>query len=296
VSGTPKSVLYAAARTIEFQTPPHFRPAPDEILLLRWRQDGEEGEPNLWRFPYVDEFDQPAELEPWTEDTVIAHVDASFDPPGIPERDYFWCSSDAAVSIRPAALHPAVPAALERFVFDPLDQILARIARADSTTEDPVMSSTIESLQRQVDKLQRQIGPPAGDPQEFRVAQGKAQRVAQVFADEAPSPLQGERLIDYRVRLAARYQKHSKVYASANLNMVRDPAVLAHVEDAIFADAMSAARDGSALPPGTMRAICTPDPTGRQITSFVGSAGACWNRFKMPYRFVKQWAPDMRCF
>jgi hypothetical protein len=280
--------MFCAPRVNHFQAPPFERPGGDEVLLLRWYRDGEEpsGESNLWRLPTVGEFEHPGELEPWTDSTFLARVDAPFNPPDIPDRDFFWCIRDFAIDIAPRVYAPGVLPALRRFDGPLIDQIMARIeARADSNSHgDSAMSTTIQDLQRQVAELQRKLGPPAEGREKFIEAQSKAEAIYHAYGDSAPGPLAGERLYDYRVRLASKYQTHSKKFKDVNLGKCGDPSVLSVVEDSIFADAMTALR----APAGRLRQVETKDASGRPITRYYGDPGDVWDLFNPPVRYVRR--------
>jgi hypothetical protein len=161
-------------------------------------------------------------------------------------------------------------------------------ARADATST--------AALRTQVEELSRRM--PAELPDDLRTKmvahQTKAERVAQAFGDSAGAPryLNGETEMQYAVRLANKYKTHSPRFKNADLSLVADPAVFAHVEDAIYADAMAAALNPKDLPDNVLIPRTIADATGRKITKFLGTAGACWNRFKMPYRFVKRWGDE----
>ncbi len=150
------------------------------------------------------------------------------------------------------------------------------------------MATSNAELQRQLDALKRQIGPPDGDPQEFRQAQAKAERVAQFYGDSAPAPLAGERLIDFRARLATAYKKYSKQFSGSDLYMIRDPHAMTGIEDSIYNDAMSEAQHPTGgFREGELRAVATADATGRKITKYFGDPNACWDQFNPPLRFVR---------
>ena len=66
VSATPKSIMYTAARTLQFQSPPHERPGEPDVLLLRRYRDGDEPT-NLGRFPTAGELEHRGDpVVPWT--------------------------------------------------------------------------------------------------------------------------------------------------------------------------------------------------------------------------------------
>jgi hypothetical protein len=287
VSTTPECVMFSAARTLEFQSPPYERPGDDEVLLLRQQDD-------VWEFPRVGQFDHGATLESWTDGTYRARVEAPFDPPGMDGRDFQWVSRNFAITCEPSVYASNVLPALRRFDGSSIDQILARVEALANSQGDSMSTSTAE-LKRQVDALERRLGPPAGDPQEFRQAQAKADVVAHAYGDAAaPAPLAGERLHDYRVRLLSKYQVHSKAFRDSNLYKIGDPTALSGVEDCIYNDAMAALRDPSTFGPGELRAIKSKDATGREITRYHGDPNACWDRFNPPIKYVRRFSTSGR--
>ena len=285
MSTTPASVVYAAAKTNLFQSPPYERPGGDEVLILRCYQDDEPTE--VWRLPIVGEFDCPAELVPWTDGTVFARVDEKFTPPDLPGCDFEWMLRDFAVTCNGSIFHPNILPALRRFDGPILDQILARIeARADSNSTGDVstMGTSNAELQRQIDVLKRQLGQPLSDQQrgDYAKAQAKANTVAQAYGDAAPGPLPGESEMDYRVRLATPYKKHSNAYKDSDLSKIRDMSAFTAVEDAIYNDAAKAMTKNE----GPLRAVITSDASGRKITRYYGDADSCWSQFNPGPRYV----------
>ena len=124
------------------------------------------------------------------------------------------------------------------------------------------------------------------DKPRFIAAQAEAQKVAQAFGDsmDAPPPMHGELLPDYRRRLLTPYQKHSKRWKDKDLEQVHE-SVLDIAGEQIFADALDAANHPTDLPMGVLRRRTTTDQAGRVIHSFVGSdEGAAWREFMSPTR------------
>jgi hypothetical protein len=163
-----------------------------------------------------------------------------------------------------------------------------------SIGDTDTMACTNQDLQRQIDALRHRIGAPLCEEMrsEFAAAQSKADKVAQAFGDSAPPWLAGERFHDYRVRLASKYQPHSTKFKGSELCKIRDPVALSAVEDEIYGDALRSLRDPSTVPHGQLREIKSQDPTRRTVSHFVGAPGACWNRFKPAFRYVKRWGDE----
>lgn len=125
----------------------------------------------------------------------------------------------------------------------------------------------------------------------FTAAFEKAHKVAKAFGDSTDSLLpvsNSELLIHYRGRLASKYQRYSKQFKDADLSRILDAAAMTGVEDSIFADAMRAVNDPANYKPGELRALHTRDPSGREITKYVGHEGACWAQFAPPIRHVRR--------
>jgi hypothetical protein len=248
------------------------RPAADEVLLIRQHGQSDEPPSDTWEFPRVGEFDYPAALEPWTDGVLLAKVDGPFDPPGLPAEDFQWVSADFARTCAPTAFHPDVPPALRRFDGPILDQILAHIeARADSNSQGDFSMGTETRA-------------------DFTSAQVKANRVANAYGDSAPAPLAGERLLDYRARLASMYQKYSGAFKNSDLHKIGDASAMSGIEDAIYNDAMSEARHPTAasLAPGQLRAITTLDASNRPVTRYHGDIAAFMDQFNPPFRYVRR--------
>jgi hypothetical protein len=285
----PTSIMFAAPRTARYQQPPHVRPSGYAVLLLRVTPI-DEGARCTWRLPLVGEFSHPGELEPWTDDTSLARIDSVFTPPDVPARNVQWLDIDLASGCLP--FEPSVPPALQRFVRDQaLDSILARADAATTHAKgDDDMSTEIAALKRDLADLQRRVGPPAGDPQEFRQAQLRADSVYHLISDSgAPAPLSGERILEYRARLLAGVQHLATKFKAVNFAKIGDPAALTAIEDRVYGDAVEECMHptGGFLP-GQMRAIKTRDPSGREITKYIGDPNACWDQFNQGVRYVRR--------
>lgn len=280
--------MFAAKVTCQYQKPPHVRPAGHAVLLLRVRTTTattEEPPRDTWRLPTTGEFEHPGEVEPWTDAADLVRLDASFDPPGVPAGNVQWMHIDLTAGCLPRNFEPGVLPALQRFVRDQtLDKILARADAATHRKGDDDMSTEIAALKRDLAALQRRVGPPLEGRDKFVAAQSRAEPIYRAFGDSAPPFVGSERLLDYRVRLLAPFQKRSAKFKAVDLSKVGDPVALSVLEDSIFEDSMAALHDPATYQPGEMRAIVTLDGGGRAITRYVGHAGACWDQFKPAIR------------
>jgi hypothetical protein len=99
------------------------------------------------------------------------------------------------------------------------------------------MSATeIETLRRRVEQLEREARTPTTARAEFIAEQARADGAYQTLASEAPAPLSGERIGDYRMRLVTGLKRHSKRWSDVDLTGCPDTA-LTKIADEIYADA-----------------------------------------------------------
>jgi hypothetical protein len=173
----------------------------------------------------------------------------------------FWIGHDTILGDFPkGVIHPAAIAACERcddLILQPL-------------TQENIMSSRSEFIE----------------------AQSRATRLLQAFGDSAgASPfLQGESLLQYRARLAAKFQKYAPKFKDANLSRITCPHAFAGIENEIYNDAAAEAAHptSASLRPGELRYITTMDAANRPITRAVGGDGSCWDQFNAPYKLVRR--------
>jgi hypothetical protein len=275
VSAEPgRSVMFAAKRSLRFQSPPHERPAPDEVLLLR-QPPANEGERETWRLPVIGEFEHGAKLEPWTGSTLLARIAARFEPPGLPGCDYFWASIDIVRDVAPTIPDPHVPPALRRFDGPLLDQVLALVeALVDDATRPPTLKEN----------------RPMATRSEFIEAQSRATRLLQAFGDSAGADpfVPGESLLGYRARLAAKFQPYRRRCQKVDLTRVGDPNAFGAIENQIYLDAAAEAAHPTQFKRGELRAIPRADASGRMITTYRGDPDACWNQFNPKIQYVRR--------
>ena len=101
-------------------------------------------------------------------------------------------------------------------------------------------------------------------------AQARADSVFAAMGGHAPRPLDGESLLGYRRRLAAKLQTHSAKWKGTSLFSLPD-SVLNIAEQDIYNDAMEAAQHPLDLPEGQLRGVTSNDATtGRTMTKFYG--------------------------
>jgi hypothetical protein len=252
LTGAP--VLFVARHRIRFQSGCGVgRPQYGERVLLIHPKDTHHV--RTWGLPDADVVpEEYLDSAVPFGNVLIARCEAEFKP-SIDEDKYdvTWTNAEFAVSC--AGNHPDATAAIQQFL-------------ADSGTSEPPGDLKMDSRK------------------DFVEAQSKADRIFRAYGDSAPSALNGESLIDYRCRLARQFQSHSKQFKGADLSKIGDSHVLTAIEDAIYADAAAALSDPNTFMAGELRAVRTRDPSGREITKYIGRDGACWDQFHPPIRHV----------
>jgi hypothetical protein len=120
-------------------------------------------------------------------------------------------------------------------------------------------------------------------------AQARADDLAIEFGEKAPLPLSGETLRAYRVRLARRYQPHCKEFGKINLAEIKDDAVLAGIENRIYADA-KAASGRPIVGPGQLRSRIKQQ-NGHTFITWAGDPHAWMDQFSGRRQFVVRTKP-----
>ena len=144
----------------------------------------------------------------------------------------------------------------------------------------------VAGLRREIEAaelaMRHGIGPAQSDAQLnlMRAEQARADVGYAAHGLTAPPPIDGEAPTPYARRLAAGLQRHSATWAAANLHTVAADA-LGVIAPAIYADAVAAANDPRNVPAGTLREIITTDPSGRKVSTFVGSPSVWMDDFKI---------------
>jgi hypothetical protein len=121
----------------------------------------------------------------------------------------------------------------------------------------------------------------ATDRDELATAQARADSLAQMFGDSVNPPLHGESPIEYRKRLAGKFQKHSAAVKGVKLDSL-DAASFGVIEERIYADAATVARSPAVLPAGRLMAHKRTDMAGRTITEYSGDIATAFAPFMAP--------------
>lgn len=137
--------------------------------------------------------------------------------------------------------------------------------------ENASLKRLIADMDARMQRLTRPVS--AADRDELARVHKRADSLAQMFGDSATPPLAGETPIEYRKRMAAKFQKFSDSTKGIKVEKL-DEASFAVIEDRIFADAQAVAASPDHVPEGKLLAIKSQDAAGRTITQYHGSPKA----------------------
>lgn len=151
---------------------------------------------------------------------------------------------------------------------------------AAADTSQFMTRADAESLRAQIVALQSRSPAIVSDADRERFAsiQEQADPAFQAFGDRAPGPLDGETPMAYKRRLGGKLQAHSPKWKDAKLNAVADDAMLDTILGDVYADSMTAARQGNAVPQGQLREI-SRQSGGHIINEFFGDSSSWTNQF-----------------
>lgn len=128
-------------------------------------------------------------------------------------------------------------------------------------------------------KLDR-ITAPISDTERraLEAAQCRFDSVGAYTGARASAPIPGETSLDYRKRLLAPLAGAHDRYKQSRLGPL-DSAMLATVEEIVYADAVSNAKQ---VPAGTLKAVQERDAAGRLVTRFFGDCGVWMQHYSSP--------------
>ena len=169
-------------------------------------------------------------------------------------------------------------------------------AKKDAARKDAAGPSNAD-LAKQLEAMNKMLTAPElaeADRNAMVGIQARFEPLHQAFCDSqgAPRWVRGETARQYEIRLASKYKKDSPTFKDSDLNAIGDSAAFNHAITTICNDAAIAANSPAGLPPDILYPREFVDATKRTITKFIGSPGACWNRFKAPFRFVQRWGNE----
>jgi hypothetical protein len=102
------------------------------------------------------------------------------------------------------------------------------------------------------------------------VMNGRHSAASTAWGESAPPPMSAELPINYRRRLARRFQRFSKEFSDTDLGTITDP-TLRGIEQRIRADAIAASACPASESDGVLIPRTKRDETGRIITEWFGS-------------------------
>lgn len=137
--------------------------------------------------------------------------------------------------------------------------------------ENTALKAQIKAME---DRMNRAFRPlSASDRDELARVQARGDNLAQMFGDSVNPPLAGESVIEYRKRLASKFQRHSDSTKGIKLDAL-DESSFGIIEERIYADAQKAAHNPDAPAEGRLVAIKSQDGAGRTITKYHGDPKA----------------------
>lgn len=157
--------------------------------------------------------------------------------------------------------------------------------KADAATAE--FKQQLAEQRKVIEELTKLVRQPIADSDRSGLAevQSRADSVLTALGEgRAPQPLVGESVPNYRRRMAAKIQSHSRDWKETRLDAL--PAEVFEIaEKTIYADATVAAKTPSNIKPGYMREVRRVSEAGHIITDFYGSEGT---------HFVQQFTPRSR--
>lgn len=149
--------------------------------------------------------------------------------------------------------------------------------KADAARAD---AAGLDTIRAEVAALSSRIKPRTPeDKAKFANAQAQADSAYVMLGKQAPAPMDGEALPDYRRRLATALKVHSPAWKDVNLDAIADDTAYTPIEGQIFADAVAYAKRPSDHPGAELRMVSRVTPSGHTINEFYGPASAWMNDF-----------------
>jgi hypothetical protein len=145
-------------------------------------------------------------------------------------------------------------------------------AIADAVEQNRTLERRLSEQDKLIAKLTAMIKPRSDEEHAaFADAQAKADAVFEGFGKQAPRPLEGESLLNYRKRLATALRPHSQTWQKVPFSTLGEEA-FAIAESQVYADAARSASTASNLGEGEMREVTRTNPrTGLKTTVFYGA-------------------------
>jgi hypothetical protein len=147
-----------------------------------------------------------------------------------------------------------------------------------------------EKIANELADLKRKVEVrPDDEEAAFADVQARADDVFSALGERAPRALPGETLAGYRVRLARKLQPHSATLKEIDLAAISraDAKGFTALEDRVYADAATAARNPTDVPVGALREIRKRRPGGGEIIEFAGQPISWMASFMQPAQYLK---------
>jgi len=143
-------------------------------------------------------------------------------------------------------------------------------SRKDS--EEAVKRLVSEQVAAALAKFKTEHHRSDADEADMAHEQARADQVYSMHSKSAPRPMEGETVTSYTKRLMAGMQSHSKTWKDVDLGVAAvDKNMLAIAKDAIYADAIEAARQPSIIGEMELREVRRRDPdSGHMIKEYYG--------------------------
>jgi hypothetical protein len=133
--------------------------------------------------------------------------------------------------------------------------------------ENARLRQQIAEAQAAVDAAQR---PRDGaEMDDLARLQSRADSVAAMFGDRAPSPMPGEKPGAFRLRLLQKFQRHSPDFKDFDFARA-DSAIIDLAEPVVYQAAEAVGRSGDVAPRGLVK-VEEKDSAGRTVTKFYGN-------------------------
>lgn len=133
------------------------------------------------------------------------------------------------------------------------------------------------------EKEEERAKAKADEEAEYADAQSKADSAYSALGQRAPRPLDGEKILRYKQRLAKGLQTYSADYKSVDLRAIADSTLLEVVSAKIYADAVSAAALPHDVADGVLMEV-KRNRDGINMTEFRGKPKAWMGQFAAPKR------------
>ena len=147
--------------------------------------------------------------------------------------------------------------------------------RKDAARADSATLAELKALRAELAEFKTAQAKPIDDAREDELAsiQTRADAVYAMFSERAPRANAGETALAYRRRLLKPLIKHSPKWNEADVGVAAvSSGIFSNIEDAVYADAVTAAKNPANFTEGQIRMVETTDPhTKHNVRSYYGN-------------------------